>query len=293
MRAPPKDNCSSALATISVVIIGLVVAAAIAGSATFFFSVKSPNIVTSITSAITSTNNIQQTISVSTTGHVFNTTKESTLTSTSNIISSSTSTRSTISSSTTNTSFVLSDVVTTWKNYLGNFSEISVEYNESGQANSTFSYQIIGHPIINSTSLTEVDLVAATSGSFSQSSLIGYFDSQGNATMITEGGYNYTGSVASEATVEFASAFEVGFFSGETLAILGASTNLGSSIQNFGPTQLDVTSYSYNEISQSGDTSDIHIGNLPGTNLSLLTYYAIWSGTNQLVGFKLLSLTSA
>src|SRR5579884_2543463 len=75
--------------------------------------------------------------------------------------SSSSSSYSQLSSSSTTSgsSFYLSNIITSFKDLIGNFSQMTVEY-ESSAGNLTLSYKVLGTYMINSTQLTETNFTA-------------------------------------------------------------------------------------------------------------------------------------
>jgi hypothetical protein len=269
------------VATVALIVILIIIVAA-AGTASYFVikgysgSPPSSQSISTTSHSTSSGSGSQQTNILSTTS--------------SSLGSASTSSSSTSSGS---NSFNPSYYVTSWKDLLGNFSQMTVEYNESGQANSTFSYDVVGHPIINSSQFTEVNFTVTSTNNPSPSSVILWYDSNGNATMITQNGYNYTSSTYGNIDALYASAFQIGFLNPTNLNVLAQSTNMGSSAQTLGSTQLNVVSYNWNVPYSSGETWSIHIGNVPGTSLYVLTYYVISSGGNEQLGFEVLSLSRA
>lgn len=65
--------------------------------------------------------------------------------------------------------------------------------------------------------------------------------------------------------------------------------NLGTGTQTFGSTQLSVTSYT-DTVGQI--TYNIHVGNVPGTTVYLVTYSSFGTG-GQVDSYQILSLTRA
>src|SRR5579875_3509456 len=92
---------------------------------------------------------------------------------------------------------VLSTFITSFKDLIGNFSQMTVEY-ESSAGNLTLSYKVLGTYMINSTQLTETNFTAISTSE--NSSALLWFNPLGNITMVTYQGVNYTGSAIISAS---------------------------------------------------------------------------------------------
>jgi hypothetical protein len=212
--------------------------------------------------------------------------------STSSVPSSSSSSSSSYSqlsssSTTSGSSFYLSNIITSFKDLIGNFSQMTVEY-ESSAGNLTLSYKVLGTYMINSTQLTETNFTAINTSE--NSSALLWFNPLGNITMVTYQGVNYTGSAIISASAVYVSAFLSMVDSAQTYLSDFSQANLvGSGIQTFGATELQVWSYTWTFGSVS---YNFHVGNLQGTQIYLITYYQL-SAAGSTDTFQLISLTKA
>ena len=160
----------------------------------------------------------------------------------------------------------------------------------SGNVNTTESYFVVGHPTVNGVRLTETNFTYSTSGQGSQqASALLYFDSNGNVTLITESGQNFTGSYVALMGTAFVSPFTA--FFNYAKAFTGYSTfsssfhSMGTSTQTFGSLTMPVTTYQATSLAYAGSLASVtlKIGQPPGTNFQLVSYlsYSVASGANQ------------
>jgi hypothetical protein len=164
---------------------------------------------------------------------------------------------------------------------------MTVEY-ESSAGNLTLSYKVLGTYMINSTQLTETNFTAISTSE--NSSALLWFNPLGNITMVTYQGVNYTGSAIISASAVYVSAFLSMVDSAQTYLSDFSQANLvGSGIQTFGATELQVWSYTWTFGSVS---YNFHVGNLQGTQIYLITYYQL-SAAGSTDTFQLISLTKA
>ena len=279
---------TSGVAALALIVIVVVVVAA-AGTATYYFVVVAPNPTSNSTATSLTTTTTMRGSSTTSTGKSGQTSTASSIGGSTSLESSSTSGVSSAaefsSSSTSSLNYLLN-----MNDLLGNFSQMTVEYYSSSSGSSNFTYDYLGLFSVNSTTQLRELNVSVVSSSSSSSSFLLWLDSAGNVSMVTSGGQNITGSLATQVGGSFLSIFQ-SIFSDST-QLLSAYSSLvfvSSGTQNFGPTQLSVSSYTW---TYTGYTYSINIGNIPGTSVYLLTYW-YFTANGSTVGYQVLSLTRA
>jgi hypothetical protein len=177
---------------------------------------------------------------------------------------------------------------------LGNFSQMTIGFNTSSTSggmntsdNGTISYLEMAQ-VTNSSNnlkLTPVNYTFAETagGTSSRSSYLIYYNSTWGPEVVTYQGSNFTSSttptaqeladttVLLEYTVFFG--FQSDYVSNPTL--FGQLTNGGTSTQTFGSTQMSVTTYTANSLSEGGNSVTnfkVSVGQVPGKNFSVLTF---------------------
>ena len=144
--------------------------------------------------------------------------------------------------------------ITTIKELLGNFSQLKFNYVlnssiPSQDTNASISYHMVGHPVINGTTLTEYDFVLSTYGasqSSSNSSFV-YYNSQGNIALATINGDNLTGANTAFANFVFLP-FNIllnfqQYFFGNSTVFSSFATSGSSTTESFGNLTMPVTTY--------------------------------------------------
>ncbi len=197
------------------------------------------------------------------------------------------------------------------KDLTGNFTAMSLQYsttstNASQNANGSASYFVVGHPTMNGTVLTEVNITitgSSSSGTTNTSALV-WFDSLGNVTQAVISGQTISGAQASFAG--FLIYPFVIFFSYQN-SFLGNATvfqyfhNAGTATETIGSVSMPVTTYQASNVVEGNATvqsATIRIGQIPGTNLHLTVeidgqgYSTKNTGTESFM-FKVLNLTKA
>ncbi len=222
-------------------------------------------------------------------------TGSSSSTNTGQVISSS---QSSSQSSSSSAPFDTSGLLQSMNDLLGNFSQMTVQFSDTSTTTTsnsppiTISYVVLGHYVINSTQLTAANFTSNDGSGQDNSSAILWFDPQGNATMVTTGGANYTGTFAQVYAYAFSFYFTLFFGDASNLANsysqLTNAVNQGS--QSFGSTQLNVVSYTWNYF--GGESATLQVGNLPGTSLYLVTKWEITGGGSG-GSWQVISLTKA
>ena len=194
--------------------------------------------------------------------------------------------------------------INTAQDLFGNFSQLTLQFsviNASTSTNATFSFSVVGHPVINGTKMTEVNY-RISSGENTTTATI-YYDSNYTAVIVSVGGQNLTGlgGMVSEtfliAFTEIFPTIETQFGFNSTL--LSNFQVQGMESESFGNLKMEVTTNSATNVEYSGATiknATISIGRVSGTNLSMMTYLhsdAIENGSEYQVTFGLISGTSA
>ena len=185
--------------------------------------------------------------------------------------------------------------ITTIKELLGNFSQLKFNYLlnssiPSQDTNASISYHIVGHPVINGTTLTEYDFLLSTYGesqSSSNSSFV-YYNSQGNVVLATINGDNLTG--ANTAFVNFVFLpfnillnFQQYFF-GNSTVFSSFATAGSSTTETFGNLTMPVTTYHGTNIHYQGYVAQnmiVKVGRPPGSDYSLTTYVSLQGETSS------------
>jgi hypothetical protein len=261
-----KKLCKAGVATMALVVVVVIIVAA-AGSATYFLFVHPLTSGGGATGSNTSQSTTQGT----------NGGQQSTTT----------------SSSAGSSSFNNGDIILNANNLFGNFTSMSAEFTSSSGP-LIGNYTVIGQ---NGPGL-EVNFTTTSNGS-TQTSLL-WFDPQGNVTQATfvesgqtitydlNNGSGYLSSYKGVFIDVFGNFFTYG---SEWTGIVSQATLGNTQNQNFGPTTLSVTTYTYN-VPQAQETISIHIGNVPNTSIYLVTYWSLSSGS-ETDTFQLLTLTKA
>ena len=185
-------------------------------------------------------------------------------------------------------------VMTTMKELLGNFTQMTIGYVlnssvSSQNANASLSYSIIGRPEINGTALTEYDFTFSTYSDLglqsSNSSLI-YYNLQGNIVLATIDGMNFTGSNTAYANFlllpfSIFLNFQKYFF--ENASVFSSFTIVSSSSESFGNLTMPVTTYRAANIQYENDivqNMTVKVGQPVGRNYELTTFVSIQGATS-------------
>lgn len=223
--------------------------------------------------------------------------------STSSVIFSTTTSQDSLS--TLNSAMAtIPEPINTPQDLFGNFSQLALQFsviNASTSTNATFSFAVVGHPVINGTRMTEVKYQISSGENITTATI--YYDRNYTAEIVSIGGQNLTGLIGMVGQT-FLIAFTEIFPTIETQ--FGLNSTLLSNFQvrgmeseNFGNLNMEVTTYSATNLEYSGaviKNATISIGRVSGTNLSMMTYLhsdSIENGSEYQVTFGLISGTSA
>ena len=206
---------------------------------------------------------------------------------------------------TMNSSFILS----TMKELMGNFSQMTFDYVvnssiPSQNANASISYSMVGRPTINETILTEYDFAFSTygeSGSQTSNSSLVYYNLQGNTVLVTINGQNFTGSNTAYADFlllpfNIFLDFQKYFF--ENASASSSFTTVSSSTESYGNLTMPVTTYQAAQIHYQNEIArnmTVKVGQPPGKDFELTTFVSIQSATSEgnSQGSLVVDLTSA
>ncbi|MDA4129723.1 MAG: hypothetical protein OK457_03025 [Thaumarchaeota archaeon] len=206
--------------------------------------------------------------------------------------SSSSSTRSTSSSIQTSVSINASlGYYGNIKDLIGNFSQMEIQYsfgNASQTSNETIQYHVVGHPTINGSMLTEVNVtffgMAVESQQASNLTALIFYNAAGNITLAQENGQNLTGSMAAFAgfivlPFNLFLNYQTGFL--KNFSAYANFQNQGTATETLGQLSLPVTSYTATQFTYQNFTATsatIKIGHLPN-NLEITTLISIVGAT--------------
>lgn len=222
---------------------------------------------------------------------------------------SSTSSQVTSSQSLTTSGIPPLSEISNSRNLFGNFTQMTMklasENKSSGTVNNaTWSFNVVGKTTINGTQMTIVNYTLTSTGESSGNySAIFYYNSDWNVTMVTMEGQNYTGTMAGAFTGLFSVMF-VSFFSYQqeyaaNQNIFSQFVKVSTQSQNFGSLTMQVTTYTASNIVTANATiqsASIGIGQIPNTNLSMLTYVHVdetVGSQEMIVTLALISATRA
>ncbi|MDA4112364.1 MAG: hypothetical protein OK439_07475, partial [Thaumarchaeota archaeon] len=178
------------------------------------------------------------------------------------------------------------------KDLIGNFTQMTIKYsfgNASQVSNETLSFGVVGTPTINGTQTTEVNFTfTGTSSEASQGgniSVLVFFNSAGNITLLQENGQNLTGFQAQLGSLVV---LPFNLFINYQQGLLKNFTqyanfqNQGTSQETYGQLSLPVTTYQANSFTYQNFTAQsatIKIGHIPNSNLDITTLISIQGAT--------------
>jgi hypothetical protein len=180
--------------------------------------------------------------------------------------------------------------------------------NSSQAGNITLSYEIVGHPVINGSSETQMNITYSGSGhgySSQNASAIAWFNSSWNITRAEVNGNNFTGAYAVFASFliePFTDLFNYQNLLLKNQTIFNEFHNIGTTNENVGGITMPVTTYLANNIHTDNATMEsatVEVATLPGTNIQLTAelsatgYTAQGISGTESINFQVTSLTKA
>jgi hypothetical protein len=180
------------------------------------------------------------------------------------------------------------------KDLIGNFSQMSILIsagNSSGTIeNESLAYYVVGTPTINGSQLTEVNFTftgssSESSQSGSNVSLVIFYNSQGNITLLEENGQNLTGTYAQFGAFivlpfNLFLSYQQGIL--KNFSAYANFQNQGTTTETYGHLTLPVTTYTANNFSYQNFTATsatFKLGHLPNSNLEILTLISVSGAT--------------
>jgi hypothetical protein len=169
--------------------------------------------------------------------------------------------------------------------------QLSESNSSSTAINETLQYNVVGTPTINGSQVTEVNFTftsiatTTTQSSGNNVSLIIFYNSLGNITLVQEGGQNITGVQAAFAGFVV---LPFNLFLGYQQGILKNFTsyanfqNQGTATETYGHLTLPVTTYTASNFTYQNFTATsatFKVGHLPNSNLDILTLISITGAT--------------
>jgi hypothetical protein len=304
LKPPAFNKKNSGIAPVAIIVVVVIIIAAVGVAAYVALSTPSSNASSTVT-----TSSLQTATSSGnslTTGATGTTSVPPPVTTTSSSSSSTTSTPSstTTASSQSTTSSTTQSVSTTTgnlgyfanvKDLIGNFSQMSIMISSSNSSgttlNESLSYYVVGTPTINGSQLTEVNFTFTGHQAESQSggnvSLIIFYNSNGNITLLEENGQNLTGTYAQfGAFVVLPFNLFLSYQQGilKNFSAYANFQNQGTTTETYGHLTLPVTTYTANNFAYQNFTASsatIKLGHLPNSNLEILTLISVTGATGS------------
>jgi hypothetical protein len=134
----------------------------------------------------------------------------------------------------------------------------------------TYSYLVLGKGTINSTQYTKVEFSQAGANS----DLVAWFNPRGGVDRVDVLGVrNYTGPTAHIYSQLYISAFSLISGLSNNSTLLSVLTKTSQNTTSFGPTKLDVTTYSLTTPVAAFTSITVKFATIPGTNTRIAVYF--------------------